>query len=98
MPRHLLLNLTNLQKQTGLVSSTTTVVTTSEDSEEHFYDCWPAVAQPAHTMPTQKKPKQKEAKQKATQKQVRFNADALTHYCCLPRVPTRFCQPFHRTM
>eukprot|EP00971_Amphidinium_carterae_P109317 2164611-Amphidinium_carterae.1 len=59
-------------------SSTTTVVTTSDDSEEPFYDCWSAVAQPAHAMPTQKKPKQK-AKQKATQKHVRFNADALTH-------------------
>eukprot|EP00971_Amphidinium_carterae_P113615 2251305-Amphidinium_carterae.1 len=58
-------------------SSTTTVVTTSEDSEENyaseqFYDCWSAVAQPAHAMPTQKKPKKKA-------KQVRFDADALTH-------------------
>eukprot|EP00971_Amphidinium_carterae_P097053 1921034-Amphidinium_carterae.1 len=56
-------------------SSTTTVVTTSEDSEENdpserFYDCWSAVAQPAHVMPTTKKPKKKA-------KQVRFDADAL---------------------
>eukprot|EP00971_Amphidinium_carterae_P114240 2263663-Amphidinium_carterae.1 len=34
-------------------------------------------------MPTQKKPKQK-AKQKSTQKQVCFNADALTHYAKTP--------------
>eukprot|EP00971_Amphidinium_carterae_P125367 2483480-Amphidinium_carterae.1 len=52
---------------------TTTEVTTSEDSEENyeseqFYDCWFAVAQPAHAMPTQKKPKKKA-------KQVRFTAD-----------------------
>eukprot|EP00971_Amphidinium_carterae_P163013 3231950-Amphidinium_carterae.1 len=62
-------------------SSTTTVVTTSDDSKEPFYDCWSAVVQPAHMMPTQKKPKQK-AKQKA--KQVRFNAHALTHNAKTP--------------
>eukprot|EP00971_Amphidinium_carterae_P243897 4843478-Amphidinium_carterae.1 len=59
------------------IRSPTTVVATSEDSEENypseqFYNCWSAVAQPAHTMPTQKEPKKKA-------KQVRFNADALTH-------------------
>eukprot|EP00971_Amphidinium_carterae_P301830 5996552-Amphidinium_carterae.1 len=37
-------------------TSTTTVTTLSEDSEE-FYDCWSAVAQPAHVLPTTKKTK-----------------------------------------
>eukprot|EP00971_Amphidinium_carterae_P131302 2600624-Amphidinium_carterae.1 len=58
-------------------TSTTTVLTTSDDSEKYhdsdaFYDCWSAVAQPAHVMPTQ------------TDKRVRFQADVpadITHSC-----------------
>eukprot|EP00971_Amphidinium_carterae_P239150 4747558-Amphidinium_carterae.1 len=58
-------------------TSTTTVLTTSDDSEnfhnlEKFHNCWLAVAQPAHVLPTQKK----KAKSKA--KQVRFNAMSVT--------------------
>eukprot|EP00971_Amphidinium_carterae_P247145 4908295-Amphidinium_carterae.1 len=72
-------------------TSTTTVVTTSEDSEENyeserFYDCWSTVAQPAHVMPTQKKPKKKA-------KQVRFNAEVTqaneTREECLDFTPPR---------
>eukprot|EP00971_Amphidinium_carterae_P049189 969423-Amphidinium_carterae.2 len=82
-------------------TSTTTVLTTSDDSEvfhdsEEFHDCWSAVAQPAHVLPTQKKPKQK-AKQ--PDKRVRFQADVpvpvthtnVTREECLDFTPpTRF--------
>eukprot|EP00971_Amphidinium_carterae_P166049 3291119-Amphidinium_carterae.1 len=60
-------------------TSTTTVTTLSEDSEE-FYDCWSAVAQPAHVLPTTKKmkktkkPTPKSQAQKPDQR-VRFLAD-----------------------
>eukprot|EP00971_Amphidinium_carterae_P126668 2509412-Amphidinium_carterae.1 len=53
-------------------TSTTTALTTSDDSEE-FHDCWSAVAQPAYTLPTAKKKPKKKAKQ--TDKRVRFQAD-----------------------
>eukprot|EP00971_Amphidinium_carterae_P105609 2091301-Amphidinium_carterae.1 len=54
----------------------TQMITTSDDSDE-FYDCWSAVAQPAHVLPTTKKAKKPLPKEKAKKpdKRVRFQAD-----------------------
>eukprot|EP00971_Amphidinium_carterae_P290263 5763248-Amphidinium_carterae.1 len=57
-------------------TSTTTVITTSDDSDE-FHDCWSTVAQPAHVLPTTKKARKALPKEKAKKpdQRVRFQAN-----------------------